>query len=100
MKEHCFMAFNCIFKFKDAAAPIRLNPLEMTHFIFTGSGIPCVPIVSEEFIIPETCDELLLMAEGESVIDSEMREGLVFRSYDGQESFKAVSNPFLIKYHS
>ena len=100
MKEHCFMAFNCIFKLKEATAPVRLNPLEMTHFLFAGSGIPCVPIVSEEFIIPETCDELLLMAEGESVIDGEMREGLVFRSYDGQESFKAVSNPFLIKYHS
>ena len=35
-----------------------------------------------------------------SVIDGGMREGLVFRSYDGQESFKAVSNPFLLKYHS
>ena len=99
MKEHCFMAFNMIYKLKNETAPKRLNPLQMKNNL-EPIGIPCVPIVSEEFIIPETCEELLLMAEGESVIDGGMREGLVFRSYDGQESFKAVSNPFLLKYHS
>lgn len=99
MKEHCFMAFNMIYKLKNETAPKRLNPLQMKNNL-EPIGIPCVPIISVHFIIPETCDELLLMAEGESVIDGEMREGLVFRSYDGQESFKAVSNPFLLKYHS
>ena len=44
--------------------------------------------------------KLLVMAEGKSMIDGGMREGLVFRSADGQRSFKAVSNPFLLKYHS
>ena len=29
-----------------------------------------------------------------------MREGLVFRSYDGARSFKAVSNSFLLTYHN
>ena len=99
MKEHCFMAFNLIYKIKNEPNPIRLNPIEMTDTLF-DMGIPCVPIVSEKFIIPETCDELLKMAEGESVIDGGMREGLVFRSYNGEESFKAVSNPFLLQYHS
>ena len=99
MKEHCFMAFNMIYKLKNETAPKRLNPLQMKNNL-EPIGIPCVPIISVHFIIPETCDELLLMAEGESVIDGEMREGLVFRSYDGQESFKAVSNPFLLTFHS
>jgi hypothetical protein len=40
------------------------------------------------------------MAEGASAIDGGMREGLVFRSIDGARSFKAVSNPFLLKYHA
>lgn len=99
MKEHCFMAFNMIYKLKDETTPKRLNSLQMKNDL-EPIGIPCVPIVSAHFKIPETCDELLLMAEGESVVDGGMREGLVFRSYDGQESFKAVSNPFLLKYHS
>ena len=98
MKEHCFMAFNLIYKMKNAA-PVRLNPIQMTSSLLP-QGIPCVPIVSEKFIIPETCEELLIMAEGESIIDGGMREGLVFRSKDGVKSFKAVSNPFLLKYHS
>jgi hypothetical protein len=99
MKEHCFMAFNMIYKLKNAAAPIRLNPLQMKLNLETH-GIPCVPIVSAHFIVPETCEELLKIAGGESVIDGGMREGLVFRTYDGQESFKAVDNEYLLKYHS
>ena len=99
MKEHCFMAFNMIYKLKSEDTPTRLNPLQM-KLNLEHIGIPCVPIVSAHFIIPETCEELLLMAEGESVVDGGMREGLVFRSYDGQESFKAVSNSFLLQFHS
>ena len=99
MKEHNFMAFNLIFGAKDCP-PSRFNPVKMTNILLHKYGIPCVPIVSESFIIPETCEELLIMAEGESIIDGGMREGLVFRSADGAKSFKAVSNPFLLKYHS
>ena len=31
--------------------------------------------------------------------DGGMREGIVFRDMNGDLSFKAVSNPFLLKYH-
>ena len=68
--------------------------------ILSHYNIPCVPIVDEHFKIPATCDELLEIATGESVLDGRMREGLVFRSKDGARSFKAVSNEFLLKYHS
>ena len=67
--------------------------------ILSKYGIPCVPIVDEHFKIPTTCDELLNIATGKSVLDGGMREGLVFRSEDGVRSFKAVSNEFLLKYH-
>ena len=96
LKGHDFMAFNLIYGFKDGVE--RLNPIFMTE-VLTEHGIPCVPIVDTHFKIPETCDELLVMAEGASVIDGKMREGLVFRSTDAKQSFKAVSNPFLLKYH-
>ena len=63
-------------------------------------GVPTVDIVDEHFKIPATCEELLVLAGGPSTIDGGMREGLVFRSYDGVRSFKAVDNNFLLKYHS
>lgn len=98
LKEHNFMAFNLIFGMPDGHS-WRLNPREMSDML-APYGIPCVPIVDEHFKIPATCDELLEIAAGSSVIDGGMREGLVFRSLDGVESFKAVSNAFLLKYHS
>lgn len=97
LEGHDFKAFNLIFGFKSGEVH-RFNPIEMTY-ILAKYNIPCVDIVDEQFIIPETCDELLTIAEGKSAIDGGMREGLVFRSYDGTKSFKAVSNPFLLKYH-
>lgn len=98
LAEHDFMAFNVIFGLPDGSIK-RLNPVEMTKFL-KPYGIPCVPIVSEHFKIPATCDELLDMATGKSMVDGGMREGLVFRAIDGVRSFKAVSNEFLLKYHS
>lgn len=98
LKGHDFMAFNLIVGFKDGEVK-RFNPLVMT-IILTDYGIPCVPIVNEYFILPDTVDELLAIATDKSAIDGGMREGLVFRSSDGERSFKAVSNEFLMKYHS
>ena len=98
LKGHDFKAFNLIYGFKDGRVE-RLNPITMTEAL-SIYNIPCVDIVDEYFVIPSTCDELLEMAEGASAIDGGMREGLVFRSIDGARSFKAVSNPFLLKYHA
>ena len=61
--------------------------------------IPSVPIVDTEYIMPETCEEVLNVCGGEAAIYGGMREGLVFRSVDGVNSFKAVDNNFLVKYH-
>ena len=69
-------------------------------FFMDTYKVPCVPIVDEHFILPDTIEELLEIATGTSKIDGGMREGLVFRSEDGTKSFKAVSNEFLMKYHN
>jgi RNA ligase (TIGR02306 family) len=98
LKGHDFMAFNLIFGYKDGRKE-RLNPQEMTE-ILTGYGVPCVPIVDEHFVMPDTVEELLAIATDKSAVDGGMREGLVFRSADGVKSFKAVSNEFLLKYHN
>lgn len=44
-----------------------------------------------------TVDAILAMADGVSVIANVPREGVVFKSRDGRESFKAVSNKYLLK---
>lgn len=94
---HDFMAFNLIFGYKNKGQK-RLNPEEMTEFL-SKYDIPCVPIVDNNFIIPDSCEDLLDLAKGESKIDGKAREGLVFRSLDGIKSFKAVSNEFLLEFH-
>lgn len=98
LKEHKLMVFNLIFGFKNGEVK-RFNPIEMTNFL-EEYCIPCVPIIDEHFKLPKTCAELLQLAGGASKIDGEMREGLVFRSLDGERSFKAVDQTFLLKYHS
>ena len=95
---HDFMAFNLIVGYADGEVK-RFNPSTMTT-ILNDYGIPCVPIVDTMFILPDAVDELLAIATDKSAIDEGMREGLVFRDKDGVRSFKAVSNEFLIKYHS
>lgn len=94
--EHRLMVFNLIFGFKDGSR--RCNPIEMTD-VLHHYNIPCVPVVSNLFKMPNDCDTLLLMATNKSALDGEMREGLVFRDRKGERSFKAVSNEFLAKYH-
>ena len=92
--EHEFAAFNFI-----TSTESRWNSLKAKELL-SVYDIPWVPIIDKEFILPDTVEELLDIATDMSVIDGEMREGLVFRSLDGAQSFKAVSNEFLMKYHN
>lgn len=56
-----------------------------------------VPIL-EKMRLPETVDKVLQYAHGKSAIGDTLREGVVFRSLDGRDSFKAVDPLYLIKY--
>ena len=97
MKEHDLAVFNVIFGYNNGTTK-RLNPVEMKA-LMDNYLVPTVPIVSDNITLPDSCDKILLLAGGPSAIDGGMREGLVFRSFDGAKSFKAVDNNFLIKYH-
>lgn len=99
MNDHDFKAFNLIFSHCG-----RYGTLEM-QTLLEGLGVPCVPVVNDDFYFDEIkgenkVDSLLEMATGESAVDGKPREGFVLRSADGTKSFKAVSNSFLLKYHS
>lgn len=88
-----FMAFNLVFSHIG-----RVGTVEMSSILWK-KGVPCVPILDANFILPDTVEELLNIATGYSAVDNKPREGIVFRSPDGTKSFKAVSNEFLAKYH-
>lgn len=94
IKGHDFMAFNLI-----TSKYGRVNSKEMVIHLKEWFDIPCVPIIDTDYILPDTVEELLEYATGKSKIDGGMREGIVFRSQDGAQSFKAVSNEFILKYH-
>ena len=58
-----------------------------------------VPILGE-VQLPDTMEELKDLATGKSVVNPNvMREGLVYRSLDGSDSFKNVSREYLLKHN-
>lgn len=61
-------------------------------------GLKFVPIIAENYVLPDTVTEVLEYAHGRSAIGDTLREGIVFRSADGKQSFKAVDPKFLMKY--
>lgn len=102
LEGHDFLAFNLVTSDRG-----RWGTLEMIDELTIPYGIFCVPTY---FAGPVTFDTLfgdaedrmakiLEMATGDSQLDKKPREGLVLRSVDGQKSFKAVSNEFLLRFH-
>jgi hypothetical protein len=78
---------------------VRTGTLEMAKFC-EEHNLEHVPIVSEEYYLPKTMEEMKLEADGYSVINPQVkREGFVYRSLDGQKSFKNVSREYLLKHN-
>ena len=95
MKDIDFAAFNLIYGYKNGIVE-RFNPELMVERL-TQYNIPCVPLLDTNFKLPNTIDEMITYAEGNSKIDGKYREGVVLRTLDGVDSFKAVSNEYLLK---
>lgn len=99
IKGHDLALFNVIFGYKDGSKK-RLNPLDMIIFI-ESFKIPCVPLLQTNYVLPDTVEELrAYVHSAPSIIDNEIKEGIVFRTEDGEQSFKCVDPEFLIKFHS
>lgn len=87
-----FYAFNLI------ADGVKINTVDMTAML-GWYNIKSVPIVEEEFTLPDTIAELVEYSKGRSkLLPSREREGLVIRSYEKNISFKVINPDFLIKY--
>lgn len=62
-------------------------------------GMKWVPILGE-VTLPDSMQELKELATGKSVVNPNvMREGIVYRSLDGSDSFKNVSREYLLKHN-
>lgn len=76
--------------------------MDQTIEICEKYGLPHVPIINNNYILPDTIEELQTYVESApSKIDGKMKEGIVF--YDkatGQQYFKFVSPEYLLKFHS
>lgn len=95
LTEHRFMGFNFI-----TSKEGRWNSIRAAKFM-ENYNIPWVPILNENYILPDTIEELRAFSHSEgSRIDGEIKEGIVFRSQDGSMSFKCVDPDFLMKYHN
>lgn len=93
---HDFMAFNLITSDRG-----RWNSCEMRRLLQVSFNVPCVPILCEAMTMPDTVEELREYVNSEpSTINGKMKEGIVFRSLDGVNSFKCVSPEYLLKFHS
>jgi len=74
----------------------RLNPIDFL-VVCTELDIPVCPDLGNT-TLNHSLEDLLKMAEGKSALNSNTeREGIVMRSLDGSQSFKVVSNKFLLK---
>ena len=96
IQGHDFRAFNLI----DSVIG-RWNSVEMQELLEIKYDIPCVPILDSAFVMPDTVEELHDYVNSmPSVINNKMKEGIVFRTQDGIQSFKCVSPEYLLKYHA
>jgi len=62
-------------------------------------GIMWVPIIDADYHLPFNLEEFKLSADGQCELkgSSGLREGYVYRSQDGKDSFKNVSRKYLLK---
>jgi len=77
----------------------RKPSLEAREFV-NSYNFKHVPILYTIDKISDTMDEIKLCADGDSLIGSGIREGLVYRSLDGKQSFKNVSIDYLLEKHN
>jgi RNA ligase (TIGR02306 family) len=93
LKEQTVKFFNAFSINKDAYLPLGVFKFLLNHL-----GLESVPILDENFTLPQSVDELLHYADTKSVLNSQFdREGVVIRSIDRSISFKVISNKFLLK---
>ena len=92
LKDIEFFVFNII------TPEGRWSTKKMVEFCYRY-GLSTVPVLDYNYILPNTVNGMLQYATNKSVINPNvLREGVVIRSQDGKQSFKAVSPEYLVKH--
>lgn len=97
LKDRELYIFNLYIDFNGAM--VRLSNREMSIFCEVY-GLNTVPILDslDSMYLPDTIEEIKAAADGQSKLnEGVIREGIVYRTLDGQRSFKNVSNKYLLK---
>lgn len=87
-----FYAFNLILDGKKKTT-IEISQILMDYKLKT------VPVVIEDFELPDHVKDLVELSKGNSVVcPKTKREGIVIRNFDSRLSFKVINPEFLLKY--
>ena len=89
LNERRFAAFNLIID------GVRFDSVRAKE-VLDEYNIPFVPIIDTNYYLPKDMETFKLEADGMSLISNVKREGFVYRSQDGNQSFKNVSRNFLL----
>lgn len=93
LKEDDLYVFNFI------TSSLGRFPSQTAKCIIESMGMKHVPILGV-VTLPNTMEEMKATADGYSVVNPNvLREGIVYRDAYGQQSFKNVSNKFLLEKH-
>lgn len=90
VSEHRFYAFNLTYPDKNVSWTDMSN-------ILKEFGLVSVPILMVNVSIPSSVEEIVEMSKGKSFLHNTHREGLVFRDYENNVSFKVINPDFLLK---
>lgn len=85
-----------IFRVYDINAGANVPPA-IARAIVEDLGLNYVPVLDVCRTLPPTVADCVQFASGRSGLNGKFREGLVFKSQDGEIVFKAVSNEYLLK---
>ena len=92
LTENRFYAFNLVIN------GVRKGTMELVDFC-NENNLMHVPVISTSYSLPNTMEEMKLEADGYSEINPKVkREGFVYRSSDGSQSFKNVSREYLLNH--
>lgn len=79
---------NKLFVFNLIIDGVRVGTMEMADFC-KNHGLISVPIIDMDYELPKTMEEMKLEADGYSELNPKVkREGFVYRTQNGQQSFK------------
>jgi len=86
--------------------PIKYQFIPYLDFIdmINEMGLTTVPIISTNYKLPDSYKDLIEHADGKSKLSDSPREGIVFVSLtssnnNGRDSFKAISNKYILKHN-